>query len=410
MKRNKSGEKKKNINRKKVPEDVRWIVKSCTFLMLFFIFFYTPFKTNAQQSDFLDISGYLKELGQLSVDNDFSTLRYDNILHHRLETEWSFSESLELNADLRTRLLTGYTVKNVLGLEALYENDPNLVDLAWVWVDTDNVLIHSQVDRLHLSYFNGPLEIYAGRQRINWGKTYVWNPNDLFNNYAYLNFDYEERPGVDAISAIYNLDFASSFEAALRLGDSIDETVIAGMYRTNWEQYDLQFIGAHYYEDIALGFGWAGYIKNAGFKGEVTYFQPEGEPFGTKGNFTSTTGFDYMFSNSLYGQAEFLYNGGNRERGSPAFELLRPPSADNLFIAKTGYFVNASYPITPLTNISGGVLGSFDRKFVILIPQLTRSLSNNIDILVLAQLIKGPIFDDFVETPNVFYLRLKWSY
>lgn len=399
--------KRQNINSCKRASKVCNTWKSYAFLFLILIL---PFSSQAQESDFLDISGYIKELGQLSVDNGFSAFRYDNILHHRFETKWSFSENFELNADLRTRILNGYSVKNTPGLETLYEKDPNLVDLAWVWADSDNLLIHSQIDRLHISYFNGPLEIYAGRQRINWGKTYVWNPNDLFNNYAYLNFDYEERPGVDAVSGIYNLDFASSIETAVKLDEDFDQMVIAGMYRTNWKQYDLQFIGAHYYENIALGFGWAGYIKDAGFKGEVTYFQPEKEPFGTKGNFTSTIGFDYMFSNSLYGQAEFLYNGGNKGKGSPAFELLQPPSADNLFIAETGYFVNASYPLTPLTNISGGILGSFDRKFVILIPQISHSLSNNIDFLVLAQLLKGSVFSDIVETPNIMYFRLKWSY
>ncbi|MDZ7717452.1 MAG: hypothetical protein U5K72_01375 [Balneolaceae bacterium] len=279
-----------------------------------------------------------------------------------------------------------------------------------MWEDSDKLLLHSQIDRLHLSYFNGPLEIYAGRQRINWGKTYVWNPNDLFNNYAFLDFDYEERPGVDAVSAIYNLDFASSIEMAVKLGETFEEMVIAGMYRTNWNQYDLQFIGGHYFDKITLGIGWAGYIKDAGFKGEISYFQPEENFLKSKGNITATTGLDYMFSNSLYAQGEVLYNGGNRGRGSPVFELLQPPSADNLFVTKTGFYLSASYPVTPLTNISGGVLGSFDEEFVILIPQISHSLTNNIDFLALAQLLKGSFLTEFIDTPNVLYFRLKWSY
>ena len=35
----------------------------------------------------------------------------------------------------------------------------------------------------------------AGRQRINWGQTFVWNVNDVFNAYSYFDFDYKERPG-----------------------------------------------------------------------------------------------------------------------------------------------------------------------------------------------------------------------
>lgn len=381
------------------------------FLLLFLMICCSQSLITAKaQNDFLDISGYLKELGQVSLSNDLSTVRYDNILHYRLETEWSFTPNFELNADIRTRLLNGYTVENTPGFATLYENDANLMDLSWVWINSEKSILHSQIDRLHLSYFNGPLEAYAGRMRINWGKTYVWNPNDLFNNYAFLDFDYEERPGVDAVNLIYNLDFASSIETGIRLADSFDEMVIAGMYRTNWKQYDLQVIGGHYLDRVALGVGWAGYIKDAGFKGELTYFHPEEDFFNQKGNITSTVGFDYMFSNSVYAQTELLYNGGYRAQGSPLFELIQPPSANNLFIAKTGYFVNASYPLTTLTNISGGVLGSFDKKMVILIPQISRSLTNNIDFLVLAQLLKGSLFSDFIETPNVIYFRLKWSY
>ncbi len=401
----------KNIARStQQPGRVRQAFKSCVFLILWFIIVQAPFNVYAQESDFLDVGGYLKELGQLSVNNGLSTYRYDNILHHRLETEWSFTDNFELNADIRTRLLNGFTVRNTPRLSTLYENDPNLMDLSWVWIDSDNALIHSQIDRLHISYFNGPLEIYAGRHRINWGKTYVWNPNDLFNNYAFLDFDYEERPGVDAVSMVYNLDFASSIETAVKLADSFEEMVIAGMYRGNWKQYDYQVLGGHYLDNIILGIGWAGYIKEAGFKGEISYFHPEKDFFNQTGNITSTLGFDYMFSNSVYAQAEFLYNGGNLNRGSPVSELLQPPSANNLFITKTGYYLNASYPLTPLTNISGGVLGSFNRKFVILIPQVSHSLSNNIDFMVLAQLLKGSFLSDYIETPNVLYFRLKWSY
>lgn len=367
-------------------------------------------KISYSQNDFLDVSGYLKELGQISLSNSLATVRYDNILHNRIETEWSITSDLELNADLRTRLLNGFTVENSLGLGFLYEEDSNFMDLSWVWIDNGKSLLHSQIDRLHISYFNGPLEAYAGRMRINWGKTYVWNPNDLFNNYAFLDFDYEERPGVDAVNFIYNLDFASSIEFGFRAADSFDQMVIAGMYRTNWNQYDLQIVGGHYLDKIALGVGWAGYIKDAGFKGEMTYFHPEENLFRSRGNISITFGLDYMFSNSVYAQGEVLYNGGYQNQGNTLFQLVRPPTADNLFISETGYYTNASYPLTPLTNISAGFLGSFTEKMVILIPQISHSLTNNIDFLLLAQLLKGDAFSDFIRTPNVIYFRLKWSY
>ncbi|WP_205720212.1 hypothetical protein [Fodinibius halophilus] len=365
----------------------------------------------AQQSSFdLDINGYVKELGQISTNNAFSDIRYDNILHHRLETEWDLSTHFEFRADLRSRLLNGYTVNNTPGLEQFYENDANYFDLSWVWFATDQSLMHSNIDRLHLSYINGPWEIHAGRQRINWGRTYVWNPNDLFNNYAFLDFDYEERPGVDALSLQYNWSYASSIEVGYRLGDSWEESIVSGIIRTNWENYDIQFTAGHYLDKTTLGTGWAGYIGDAGFKGEISYFHPEDQFFEDTGHFTATTGFDYMLSNGLYLQGELLYNGGYNSKGRPLSTLVRPPSADNLFIAKTGFFLNGSYQLHPLVSGNLGFMGSFDRSIFITIPQVSISVTDDIDLLLLSQLLKGSVFKNATDAANLFYFRLKWSY
>lgn len=365
----------------------------------------------AQNDDFdVEFSGYIKELGQIAVDNNFSTLRYDNILHHRIESDWTLSEYFEFRADLRTRLLNGYTVNNTPGLEQFYEQDPNYFGLSWVWFHTDHSLMHSNIDRMHASYINGPWEVHAGRQRINWAQTFVWSPNDLFNNYAFLDFDYEERPGVDALTAQYNWSYASSAEVGYQFGNSWDESVLAAMLRTSWGNYDIQITGGHYRDKLTLGGGWAGYLGEAGFKGEISYFHPEEEFFKSTGHLTATAGTDYMFSNGIYLQGELLYNGGYNRHGNPLNTLTQPPSADNLFIAKSGFFVNSSYQIHPLVSGNLGFMGSFDRSIFIAIPQLTVSLTQDLDLLLLSQLLKGSVFRESIDTPNLFFFRLKWSY
>lgn len=357
-----------------------------------------------------DFSGYVKELGSISLSNDLKTLRYDNILHHRIESEFDLGEHFEFRADVRTRLFNGWTVNNTPGYGDFLESDPGYFDLSHTWIDGDHTVLNSAIDRLHLSYFNGPWEVHLGRQRINWGKTLVWNPNDLFNAYAYLDFDYEERPGTDALYASYSWSYASSFEAGYRFGKSLDESVIAAMFRGSLGEYDIQLIAGNYLEDLALGAGWSGYLSTAGFKGEASYFHPRENFPDESGHFTATLGGDYMFSNGVYASAEFLYNGGWDRSVNPLGQLTRPPSASDLFIAKTGYFVNTSFQLDPLTSVTGGIMGSFDRKMLILIPQFTRSLTENLDLLLMAQLLKGSVFSDLTETPNLFFFRLKYSY
>lgn len=365
---------------------------------------------NAQDSIETDFGGYLKELGQISFSNNLGTVRYDNILHHRIESRFEFSKNIEARADLRTRLLNGWTVRNTPNYAEFLDEDPGYFDLSHTWIDTDRTILHSAIDRLHASYISGPWEVHAGRQRINWGQTMVWNPNDLFNAFAYLDFDYEERPGTDALSVQYNWSYASSVDLAYRPGSSFDESIIAGMYRDNFGNYDIQLLGGTYFNDLMIGAGWSGYLKSTGFKGEVSYFHPRRNVFQEKGHTTATIGGDYMFSNSIYLSTELLYNGGWNRAGNPVAELTLPPSADDLFIAKTGYYANASYPLTELTSISGGVMGSFDRPLAIFIPQVTYSISNDVDLLVLAQVLKGSVLVNLTETPNLLFFRLKWSY
>jgi len=383
----------------------------CILVALVFVFLFSIPDASAQNKKFnVNIGGYLKELGQINLNNDFSTLHYDNIIHHRIESNWKVGNHFEFETDLRTRLLSGYTVEHQPGIKQMYEQDPNYLDMSWVWFDSKYTLMHSNIDRLYASYYNGPWDITLGRQRLNWSRTFVWSPNDLFNNFAYLDFDYEERPGTDALNLQYSWSYASSIQLTTQFGHYWDETVIAGMLRSSLGSYDIQFIGGHYHKDVAIGAGWAGYLGDAGFKGEISYFHPEDQFFNRLGHITATTGFDYMFSNGLYMQGELLYNGGYQKQYAPLASLVQPPSADNLFIAKSGFFLNGSYQFTPLVTGQLGLMSSFDRSIFIVIPQVSISLTENVDLLLLSQLLKGSVLDRVVNTPNLFFFRLKWSY
>lgn len=379
------------------------------FLCLFLLFVNRPASAQDKKLD-VKVGGYLKELGQLSLNNNFSTIRYDNIIHHRVESNWKFWKHWEIEADLRTRLLSGYNVEHQPGIKQMYERDPNYLDMAWVWFDSKYTLMHSNIDRLYASYYNGPWDVTLGRQRINWSRTFVWSPNDLFNNFAYLDFDYEERPGTDALNLQYSWSYASSIQLTTQFAHHWNESVIAGMLRSSLGSYDIQFIGGHYRNDVAVGAGWAGYLGSAGFKGELSYFHPEKSFFDRRGHITATTGFDYMFSNGLYAQTELLYNGGYQNRGTPLANLIQPPTADNLFIAKSGYFLNGSYQFSPLVTGQLGVMGSFDKSIFILIPQISISVTEDVDFLLLSQLLKGATLNQAIDTPNLLYFRLKWSY
>jgi hypothetical protein len=357
-----------------------------------------------------DYSGYVKELGQWAVGSGWDPVHFDNILHHRLETGWDFGRHLDLQVDLRNRLLAGYTVSNQPGYASQLDHDNGYVDLSWVWLESDHALMHSQIDRLQATWTSGNWQVDAGRQRLNWSRTFVWSPNDLFNNYAYLNFDYEERPGTDALRAQYNWSYASGVEVAYQPGDSYAETVFAALWRGNAGSYDLQAFAARYHNRWAAGGAVSGYLGDASLKSEFSLFEADPARSDKDLTLTATLGLDYMFPSSLYVRGELLYNGGYSKSQSPTAQLFQPPSADNLFVSKTAGFLDFSYPVHPLVNAELSTIASFDRSLFIVIPSVSVSLSENLDFLLLSQILQGDILTKVTDTPTYFFARLTWSY
>jgi hypothetical protein len=359
----------------------------------------------------LRLDGYVKELAILSFTNRLANFQYDNIIHSRLNSSWTFGPRLSGKADLRLRLFNGSTVRNTPGYGGFLGQDQGVVDLSWVPLDEPQALLHAQIDRLYLSWEEEKWSLRAGRQRVNWGNTWVWNPNDLFNAFAYLDFDYEERPGADAIRFQYYSSFASGYELAYQPHREWERSILGGMYRGNYKAYDFQLLLAHYRQELALGGGWAGNIKTMGFKGEATYFRSEGRFFKQPGYLLASMGLDYVFPNSLYMQGEVLYNGNPlvRQAGVGLFNSNQI-AANNLFPSRAALFLNASYPLHPLLSVSLGGIQGFEQDLTILIPSLHVSITDNLAFLLMAQIIQARELREFGLNQNFLFGRLRWSF
>ena len=270
------------------------------------------------------------------------------------------------------------------------------------------------IDRLYLEYVKNNLEVRVGRQRINWGINTVWNPNDIFNAFAFTDFDYEERPGSDAIRIKYYTGIASSVEVATRIfnvfeKDSLkQEKIIAGLWKINKWNYDFQLLAGYVKNDLAIGGGWAGNIKNASFKGEFTYFYALEDS--VQHAFAATLGWDYSFSNSLYINAGYLYNsiGASNADVSNLFQFEL--SARNLYPYKHAIFAQTSYPFSPLINAGVAVIYSPVNVHPLFVnPTFTLSITENWDLDFIGQIV----FNDsgkYSSPLQAFFIRLKFSY
>jgi len=211
-----------------------------------------------EKEEKLVLSGYIKNLHEFSFINSLDQLQWTTLLHNRLNFKYIPTEKLTVRLEFRNRLFYGDNVKNIFGFSKFISQDHGITDLSWNIIDNKDILFNTTIDRALINYAKGDWDITLGRQRVNWGMNLIWNPNDIFNTYNFLDFDYEERPGSDALRVQYYLGDFSKIEVAAKKGKSLDDKIVAAMYKFNKESYDIQLITGVYLNDFIIGAGWAG--------------------------------------------------------------------------------------------------------------------------------------------------------
>ncbi len=250
---------KKNVNIGKI--------STCFCLILSLLVYNQSNAQDTQKEKNWLLTGYIKNLQTLSIidagvnaDKQWLT---DNLIHNRLNFKWYINDNFTFKADLRTRILFGESTKLNTTFNPDFAKDLNdasndFFTLSWLTIDKNPIIMHSVLDRLYMEWVQGNWEVRLGRQRINWGISTVWNPNDVFNAFSYTDFDYEERPGSDALRIKYYTGYAGSLELAVKAFDDIDEAVAAALWKFNQWNYDFQILAGVVNQNIALGGGWAG--------------------------------------------------------------------------------------------------------------------------------------------------------
>jgi len=359
------------------------------------------------------LNGYITNMQSfLMYDGIDGLWQNDNLIHNRLNFTWFPSDKFSLNLEARTRFFSGDQVRFTPGYADMMGMDNGIVDMNWNLFSEPSFLLNTQIDRAFLTYEKGNLNISLGRQRINWGRSFAWNPNDIFNSYSFFDFDYPEKPGSDALRVQYYTSATSSAELVAKI-DSAKKVSAAGLFKFAAWGYDFQFLAGMINErDYVVGTGWEGNISNISFKGEASYFHPKNNFQDTTGVFSAGTSLGYFFDNSLFLQTEFLYTSKEADFSSV---ITEPLGAKSLSFTKYNILVNVSYPLTPLFNVSfsamyyPGVNGFYAG------PTFTYSLGDNLDFNFIVQSFYIPDFQLFEsEEENLklsfAFLQLKYNF
>ena len=360
--------------------------------------------------DKLQVSGFVSSMPTFMFSDISQEWINDFTFHNRFDFSYTPTSTFTFEAGLRNRILTGDMITSGMIDVNNYNTDQGWLDMTENIASGKSYAFNSSIDRLFMNITFNKLEITLGRQRINWGISTAWNPNDIFNAYSFFDFDYIKRPGSDALRFKYYTGNTSVVEFATSL-DNNKKVTSALFSRFSLNSFDLQFSGGIFKsDDIYLGAGWSGYFNRVGFKGEISTFVPYKNKINREQIWSATIGVDYIFENSLTIITELLYQKNNNQQLlSDDLFTSKNIDARSLSFSEYSLFASTSYPITPLLKASFSAMYYPSMPGFFINPSIEYSISNNWYLSAITQYFN--IETEETKTKiTMLYLRLKANF
>ncbi|MNF28129.1 hypothetical protein D3C84_87990 [compost metagenome] len=368
-------------------------------------------QTEEAKTPLIEVNGYIKDMQSTYFMKEIDSNASANLIHNRLNFKLNIAPKFTGRLEIRNRIFYGEIIKQTPNFSESIDQDNGLFDLSYLWIDEESIVAQSMIDRMLIQYSDAKWDITIGRQRINWGINNIWNPNDIFNAYNILEFDYEERPGSDAVRVQHTLNNAGILELAYAPGKNSEEHIAAALYKFNKWQYDFQFLGGIYQTDYVLGGGWAGNIKEAGFKGEMNYFHPQENSADSVDTFNLSLMSDITFKDDWYVSFTALYNSNPSNILLTNGSLYSPNiSAKSLFPFRYNFHTTVMKTFSPITSLNFSFIYSPEKNTLILFPYYAWNVANNFDIDFILQSFFQEELQSYENLVNAFFIRGRWSF
>ncbi|RRD02716.1 hypothetical protein [Prevotella sp. OH937_COT-195] len=382
---------------------MRKIIMACLFFLLCCI------KGKTQG---FNISGYVDNYTMIVETDPKITDRtlWQNITRNKLNAEWRFNEHLQIEVGMRNHLICGNDDVTKVFKQVLRKNE-NLLNLSWQAIDKKGVMANLALERCVLQWSANQWEVKVGRQRINWGQTFVWNPNDVFRTSPFVTLYYPEYSGCDAIRTTYYHNETARSELAASV-DCKGKPTVAFLHNNHLGETDFQVMGGVYKgNSMVLGGGLSTSLKNSNIRMESSYFHN----FKAKGRKTDIVqivlGADRIFPNSLTLQGEVLYtNNVVKINTEDIWERsFLKYSARQLTISHWSFAGSIYYPFTAQCSIKAITGYWLDHRAIYADLELKYQITQNLQVSAIAH--TADYNDDPLRVDaRMGTLRLKWNF
>ena len=346
----------------------------------------------------IELQGYAKNLALRSSSVLSGDDVFLDITRFRVQALVDAGPRVHAEAWLDTEMFLGSFLRSADFILSESLQRSTWLDLDWVVGSTGQYRLQQSLFRAFVAYHGDDLQLSAGRQRIAWGSGFVWNPTDLLNPINPTTIERDEKGGVDALHAVVPLGPLSQVEGVWAIGRTADLSSYAARYGFNVSEYDIALMGGYFREAWVWGGEFAGYLGDAGLRGEwaVTH-PPDGDA-----QLRATLNTDYNFAGGYYTLFEFHYNGPGASRSSD-YDLLSLLSGTTFNLARLYGALVVSKSVSPLVAVSGYTLANFNDGSGLIGPAITWSATQNMEIALSTYLFAGNNRSEFGRLGNVLF-------
>lgn len=364
-------------------------------------------RKDAVEEELVKFSGYYKNIAVASKTTSSREDFYFFTERLRLQTDVKFTDKLSANLTYDNELILNDFSGTSDFATVRQKNQKNLA-----FMDTDKTISDRKhtywkhyLHRAYVKYTSPLLQCTLGKQAIDWSRMKFYYPFDLFNPVSPLDLEQDEKIGADALNLEYFPDSFSSINLVYAPHENSGRTSAGIKASRKIKDYDISIMAAESKKDEVFGAGFDGYLKEAGFRGEITYTKKDNR----REFLRSCIGMDHNLTPKLYGLAEYFYNGGAESDAGNflnSYEFSRQAITMKKHIFGTGL----EYELSGITKLANYLYYDFKGKSIFLNPEFRYNILANLDFSLGLQAFFGGENSEFGSYQEAYYARLKYFF